>query len=125
LLLALSSSLAAGGAAIHATPFDRALTAIAGANLRPFYANSFKALWLADSTTLFMVAVLFALIAVRPSTASKPIVLLLSLIPGAVAALVYTFLGGFFAGHLLFTIAGLAFVAGLLFPASASEARAR
>lgn len=62
-LLALSAFLAAAGAEIHAAPFDRALAAITAANLRPFYGNSFKTLWLGDSTTLFMVAVLFAFIA--------------------------------------------------------------
>lgn len=104
LLLAVSSMLAAAGAVIHAAPFNRALSAIRVANLKPFYANSFKALWLGDSTTLFTVAVLFALFAARPSVATKPVVLLVALIPGAVAVLIYVFLGNFFAGHLLMAL---------------------
>lgn len=82
LLLAFSSLLAAAGAAIHAAPFDRALAAISAANLRPFYGNSFKALWLGDSTTLFIFAAISALIAARPSAATRPVVLLLALNSG-------------------------------------------
>lgn len=119
-LLAASSLLAAVGGAAHAAPFNHALAAIAAANLRPFYSNSFKALWLGDSTTLFILAAVFALTAARPSVATRHVVLLLALIPAAVAVLIYTFLGGFFAGHLLLTIAALAFIAGLRFPAAAS-----
>lgn len=123
LLLAFSSLLAAAGAAIHAAPFDRALAAISAANLRPFYGNSFKALWLGDSTTLFIFAAISALIAARPSAATRPVVLLLALIPGAVAVLIYIFLGGFFAGHVLLAIAASAFVAGIQFPAPGSKMR--
>ena len=118
LLLAFSSSLAAAGAVIHAVPFNRAVAAIAAANLRPFYGNTFKALWLGDSTTLFIVAVAFALMAARPTAVTRPVVLLLALIPGAVAILIYVFLGRFFAGHMLLAISALAFVAGLQFPAA-------
>lgn len=118
LLLVVSSFLAATGAAIHAAPFNRALAAIGAANLKPFYANSFKALWLGDSTTLLIVAVLFAMIAARPSVATRPVVMLLALIPAAVAILIYAFLGGFFAGHLLMAIAALGFASGLQFPGS-------
>ena len=121
LLLALSSLLAATGAVIHAVPFNHAVAAIAEANLRPFYGNSFKALWLGDSTTLFMVAVVFALMAARPSAATRTVVLLLALIPGAVAVLIYVFLGRFFASNMLLAISALAFAAGLLFPASRRE----
>lgn len=116
LLLAVSSLLAAAGAVIHAAPFNRALSAIRAANLKPFYANSFKALWLGDSTTLFTVAVLFALFAARPSLATRPVIILVALIPAAVAVLIYVFLGNFFAGHILMAIAALAFAASLRFP---------
>jgi len=119
LLLAFSSLLSAVGGALHAAPFNRALAAIAAANLQPFYGNSFKALWLSDSTTLFILAGVFALIAAKPSAATKPVVVLLALIPAAVAVLIYTFLGSFFAGHLLLAIAAFAFMASLKFPGSA------
>jgi ABC-type methionine transport system permease subunit len=51
--------------------------------------------------------------------ATRPFVVLVALIPAATAILLYTFLGNFLAGHLLLTIAALAFLAGLQLPGSA------
>ena len=118
ILLALSALLSAVGGAIHAAAFRKALAALDASDIPKFYAGSSKGLWLADSATLFILAALFALIAARPSTARRPLVILIALIPAATAILLYTFLGNFFAGHLLLAIAGLAFLAGLQFPAS-------
>jgi len=50
--------------------------------------------------------------------AARAFVVLVALIPAATAVLLYTFLGNFVAGHLLLTIAALAFLAGLKFPGS-------
>jgi hypothetical protein len=62
---------------------------------------------------MFSLAALLGALAVRPNAAAKPIVLLLSLIPLFVVILIYIFLGGFFAAHLLLATAILVFVAGL------------
>ena len=121
-LLAISSLLSAAGGAMHAAAFRRALAAIAASDLPRFYAGSSKGLWLADSATLFILAAIFALIAVRPSIATRPLLILVSLIPAATAFMLYTFLGNFFAGHLLLAIAVLVFVASLQFPRSAIAA---
>lgn len=118
-LLASSSLLSALGGTIHAAAFRKALAAINASDLPRFYGGSSKGLWLADSATLFILAALFGLIAARPSTATRPLVILVALIPAATAILLYTFLGNFFAGHLLLAIAALAFLAGLQFPGSA------
>jgi hypothetical protein len=117
-LLAFSSLLSAVGGTIHAAAFKKALTAIDASDLPHFYGASSKGLWLADSATLFILAAIFALIAARPSMAARPFVVLVALIPAATAILLYTFLGNFVAGHLLLTIAALAFLAGLQFPGS-------
>ncbi len=119
LLLAFSSLLSALGGTIHAAAFRKALAAINASDLPRFYGGSSKGLWLADSATLFILAALFGLIAARPSTATRPLVILVALIPAATAILLYTFLGNFLAGHLLLAIAALAFLAGLQFPGSA------
>jgi len=103
---------------MHAAAFPKAQVAIDGTNLPHFYAGSSKALWLADSATLFILAVIFGLIAARPSVASRPLVILVALIPAATAILIYTFLGGFIAGHILVAIAILALLAGTQFPGS-------
>ena len=119
-LLALSSLLSAAGGAIHAAAFRTALTAINASDLPHFYAGSSKALWLGDSTTLFIVSLILGVIAARPSKATRAIVVLVALVPLATAILIYTFLGSFFAGHVLLAIAALALLAGRLLPGSAA-----
>jgi hypothetical protein len=125
LLLAIAALLSAVGGAMHAAAFRKALMAIASSNLPRFYGGSSKGLWLADSATLFILAVIFGLVAARPSTATRPLVMLVALIPAATAVLLYIFLGGFFAGHLLLAIAALAFFAGLLLPRAVGCYRGR
>jgi len=111
-LLGSASLLSALGGAIHAAAFRKALTALNASKLPFFYAGSSKSLWLADSARLLILAAIFALLAMRPSMASQTIVTLIALIPAATAVLPYTFLGNFFAGHLLLVIAVLAFFSG-------------
>ena len=116
LLLAGSSLIMALGGPLHAAAFNKAAAVLATANLPPFYTGSFKALWLADSATLVTLALAFGVIAFRPTMASRPVVLLLALIPAVTAGLIYHFVGGFFAAHLLMAAALAALAAGLLFP---------
>jgi len=118
ILLALSSVISGLGSAMHALAFPKAMAAIDGSNMLHFYGGSSKGLWLADSATLFILAVIFGLIAARPSLATRPLVILVALIPAATAILIYTFLGNFIAGHILLAIAALAIVAGSRFPGS-------
>ncbi len=115
-LLVTASLLQVLGGIAHTAAFHRARTAIETSNLPPFFGKSCKALWLADSTTMFILAVVFGLIAVRPVVATRPVVVLLALIPAAIAVLIYTFLGSFFAGHILLATAAAVFLAGLQFP---------
>jgi hypothetical protein len=115
-LLAFSSLLSALGGAIHAAAFGKALPIISASNLPRFYGGSSKALWLEDSAVLFVLAAVFGLFAIRPSSATRPVVMLVALIPSVTAVLIYTFLGNFFAGHILLAIALPALYAGLQFP---------
>jgi len=122
LLLACSSLTLAAGALLHAAAFGKALEVIAKSNLPPFFAASFRMLWIGDSATLILVAAIFAWVAVQPSVAKRPIVFLAALIPASTAALMYAFIGPFFAIPLLLApsvAAGLA----VLLP-GASETRA-
>jgi len=112
LLLGFSSLVLALGALVHAAAFAKALAAVGRSNLAPFFGTCLKALWLADSTTCLILAATFGLIAARPAAATRPLVLLLALIPTATAVLIYTFLGAFFAGHFLLVPAAAAFIAG-------------
>jgi hypothetical protein len=115
LLLVLASFLLALGGAMHASAFPKAVKAVAASNLPPFFAKALKALWLADSTTMFALALIFGLFAIKPWAASRAAVILTSLIPAGIAAMIYLFMGAFFAGHLLFLSAILALIAGTQF----------
>jgi len=115
-LIALASLLSAMGGAVHAAAFRKAQTAILASNLPHFYEASSKGLWLADSATLLVVAAIFGLVAALPAAATRPIVVMVALIPAATAVLLYVFLGNFFAGHLLMAIAALALLASPGFP---------
>lgn len=118
LLLVLSSLLSAIGGTVHAAAFEKAQVMIAASNLPNFYAGSSKALWLADSATLLILAAIFGLLAARPSSGARLAVMLVALIPAATAVLLYVFLGNFLAGHLLLAIAILVFVASVRIPQS-------
>ncbi len=111
-LLGASALLLAFGGITHATAFPRAEEA-AGA-LAPFFAGSFKLLWLADSAMLLLLSLTFATIALKPEQASRFVIAVLACMPLATAALLYTFLGAFFAGHLLAAAGALAMFAALL-----------
>jgi hypothetical protein len=117
-LFAFTSFLQVLGGIAHSFAFPKASAALLRVQLPPFFSNSFKALWLADSTTMFVLAAVLATIAIRPSTVTKPVVLLLGMIPLFVAALIYFFLGGFFAAHLLLATAVLIFIGGGQLPRS-------
>ncbi len=116
LLLGFSSLVLVFGGVAHAAAFRRALATIAVSNLPPFIANSFKALWLGDSTTCLILAAVFGSIAARPSVATAGVVVLLALVPAAIAVLIYVFLGSFYAGHVMLAAAAAVFLAGLQFP---------
>jgi hypothetical protein len=64
---------------------------------------------------MFALALIFGLFAIKPWAASRAAVILTSLIPAGIAAMIYLFMGAFFAGHLLFLSAILALIAGTQF----------
>lgn len=113
--LAVAALLSAAGGAIHAAAFVKARTALTASNLPHFYLGSSKALWLSDSATLLVVATILGVVAARPLVSVRMLMMLVALIPASTAALLYLFLGSFFAAHLLLLIAALSFCAGLGF----------
>jgi hypothetical protein len=112
-LLAAAAALAAVGGVMHGVAFSKARTAYDDSNLPAFFGGSAKGLWLADSSTLLLLAVVFSLAALRPATATRQSLILIALVPFCTALTIYTFLGPFFAGHLLVVIAVLAMAAGM------------
>ena len=114
LFLAASAAVLLFGGAVHTLAFQKAVAAVSASNLVPFFAKTFKTLWLIDSTMLIGLGIIFGLIAVRPVMASRVIVMLLALMPAVVAVLLYSFIGAIMPAHLLVIAAGLAFTAALL-----------
>jgi hypothetical protein len=96
---------------MHAAAFGKAVSAVSGSDLPPFYGSSLKGLWLIDAATLMILAVAFGCLAARPGLANKPIVILLALIPAATAFFLYKFIGNFPPAHLLAAAAAAALVA--------------
>jgi hypothetical protein len=116
ILLAISALVLAFGAYIHTSAFGRVSAAVAKSNLPAFFGKGFRTLWLLDSTVQIVLAIIFGFLAIRPLAASKPIVLLLGLIPATITALIYYFIGNFVGGHIFLTVAVTAILGGLLKP---------
>jgi hypothetical protein len=113
ILLFLSAFLFAFGAWIHTSAFGKVSAAIAKSDLADFFGKGFKTIWLMDSSVQVILAIVFAFVAIRPNAATKPIVVLIALIPLTTAIFAYYFLGNFIAGH-LFLVGSLAAIFGAL-----------
>lgn len=107
ILLAIAALLSATGATVHTAAFGKALPIIAASGMPAFYCNSFKALWLADSAMMAILALICLILLVWIRLASRLLLVVLALFPLATAALLYTFLGNFPAGHILLAIGAL------------------
>ena len=122
-LLGLAAAIFGFGGVVHAKAyFAKALPGLDGSNLPSFMADEFKVLWLADSTTLIAIALLLAYLVLRPSAADRTAVMLLALLPAATAALLYVFLGGFYAAHLLMAASAMVFAGALTLQSSRTTA---
>lgn len=117
LLLALAASLYGLGALAHAKAFFvTARSALETTSLKTFFISELKVLWLADSTTLAGLALIMAYIAIRPRSADRQAIFLIALIPAGTTALLYVFLGPFYAAHLLLCATLMVIAAAFLLP---------
>jgi hypothetical protein len=114
ILLAFSAILLGIGAWIHTSAFSKVSAAVAQSDLNAFLGKGLKVLWLMDSTVQIILAIVFATVAIRPFAASKAVVVLLSLVLLATAALIYDFIGNFVGGHIFLTAGVAAILGGLL-----------
>lgn len=89
---------------------------MATSDLAAFFGKGLKVLWLQDSTVAMVLAIVFAIVAIRPLAASKTVIVLLGLVPSVTAALVYLFIGNFIGGHIFLTAGLAAILGGLLWP---------
>jgi hypothetical protein len=116
ILLAFSAVLLTIGASIHTAAFGEVSAAVATSDLAAFFGKGLKVLWLQDSTLATVLAIVFAIVAIRPLAASKTVIVLLGLVPSVTAALVYLFIGNFIGGHIFLTAGLAAILGGLLWP---------
>jgi hypothetical protein len=121
---AITRALSVGAAAIfgvggvlHAAAYGRAGAGLAKSHVPPFLSSELRALWLADATTLVALAAICGYLALRPHAASRLLTVLLVAIPGGTTALVYNFLGPFYAAHLLLAACLMVIASVLLRPA--------
>jgi hypothetical protein len=114
ILLTFSAVLLAIGAWIHTSAFGKVSAAVAKSNLDAFIGKGLKVLWLQDSTIAIVLALVFAIVAIRPFAASKTVIVLLGLVLVVTAALTYHFIGNFVGGHIFLTAGVAAVFGGLL-----------
>jgi hypothetical protein len=113
ILLAFSAILLAVGAWIHTSAFNKVSAAVAKSDLDAFVGKGLKVLWFQDSTIAIVLAIVFAIVAIRPLAVSKTVIVLLGLVPVVTAALAYHFIGNFIGGHIFLTAGVAAIVGGL------------
>jgi hypothetical protein len=113
ILLGFSAIVFVFGAYIHTSAFDRMSDAVAKSGLLPFFGNGFRTLWLMDSAVQIALALVFAIVAIKPNAATRAVVILIALVPLSTAVFIYHFIGNFIGGH-IFLAGGLAAVLGAL-----------
>ncbi len=64
--------------------------------------------------TMLALALVFGFIAIRPNAATRPLAMLLGLVPVASAVAIYSMMGNFFAGHILLLAGGAVLLGGAL-----------
>src|SRR5437016_7188068 len=113
ILLAFSAIVFAFGAYIHTSAFGRMSDTVAKSDLPAFFGNGFRTLWLMDSAVQIALALVFAIVAIKPNAATRPLVILVALVPLSTAGFIYYFIGNFVGGH-LFVTGALAAIFGAL-----------
>ncbi|HET9801127.1 MAG TPA: hypothetical protein VFP82_05525 [Chthoniobacterales bacterium] len=119
ILFAIAAVLLGFGAFVHTSAFGKVTAAVAKSDLPEFFGKGLKVLWLQDSALQIIFAIVFAVLAVRPTAAPRWIVIMLALLLLSTVALVYSIIGNFIAGH-LFLAAALAAIFGALLSPRAS-----
>jgi hypothetical protein len=103
ILLFLSAVVFGFGAYIHTSAFGRMSDAVVKSDLLAFFGNGLRTLWLMDSAVQIALALVFAIVAIKPNAATRIIVILIALVPLSTAGFIYYFIGNFVGGHLFLT----------------------
>lgn len=109
-LLALTAALLVFDGVMHgilwgrsgANAIDRATHLLSGSRtaLNATFGGELKVLWLADVVNLLAVAAICALAAFRPRLVSVPVLLILALLPGTLAGLLYWVGGPYYVANI-------------------------
>ncbi len=100
------------GGILHAAAFfSKASSLIDASSMKSFFGHELKGLWLADSTTLICLALICGFLSIKPHSVTRPMLFLLALVPASTTALLYGFLGPFYAAHMLLLGTAMVFVA--------------
>jgi len=127
---AITRTLLAGAAVIfglggifHAVAFfSKASSLIDASSMKSFFGHELKVLWLADSTTLTCLALICGYLSVKPRSVTRTMLFLLALVPASTTALLYGFLGPFYAAHMLLLGTAMVFIAALTLDAQERNA---
>ena len=124
-LLPVAALFSEAGSALHAMAFLKASKVIAASGMPAFYRNACMGLWLIDSASMMLVAAICLVVAFRPRTTTRLMLMLVALFPVSTAALLYFFEGNFFAAHMELAISILMLVAAAYLPRDDQGARLR
>jgi len=114
ILFAVSALILAFGAYVHTSAFGKVSAAVAKSDLPEFFGKGFRVLWLQDSAIQIIFAIVFVVVAIRPTAAPRWIIIMLALLLLTTVAFVYYFIGNFIAGHLFLAAAVAAILGALL-----------
>jgi hypothetical protein len=113
-LFAIAALLLAFGVYVHTSAFNRVSASVAKSDLSDFLGKGLKVLWLQDSALQIIFAVVFAVLAIRPTAAPRWVVVMLAALLLTTVVSVYYFIGNFIAGHLFLAVAIAAILGALL-----------
>jgi hypothetical protein len=116
LLYGTAAAVMAGGALLHALAWPKADGVLSRSDLPPFYAAACRGLWLSDSASSLILALLLAGLAARPGAASRWLAAVLSLVPLATALSIQATVGSFYPVYLLLAAALASLLGALLAP---------
>lgn len=119
-LLALSATVLAAGASIHGLAYTKAAAVAEHSTLPPFFQSALKGLWLSDSLSSLVLALVLASIAAKPKWAAKPLLFFLALTPLGMSVVLFLTMGNFSAGYLMLIVAVSVLLAAALKPTHAA-----
>lgn len=114
----LIGALSLGGVAVFYLSYYAITIRVAldNSGIKPFIADSMRAMWLAFACQSLLIGVLYALVAYRPRSVSREVIILFGLLQLVEAVLLLTFAGSKTAALLLVAAATFVLIGAALWP---------